>query len=61
MELPPSNPINEEYEATYANVRDEVVNRLDNIDFPEKEFIASSEDKPMMGSTSASNAVRMAP
>ena len=61
VELPPSKPIHEEHEETYASVRDEVVNRLDNIEFPEKEFIASSEDKPTMAHTSPSNAVRMAP
>lgn len=61
VELPPSKPIHEEHEEAYAEVRDQVINRLDNIDFPEKEYIASSEDQPTMAHTSSSNAVRMAP
>lgn len=63
VELPPSQPILEEYEADYAGIRDKIITRLDEVDFPEKEYIASSENKDgnNIGSTTNNKAVRMAP
>lgn len=62
VELPPSKPILEAYEADYASIRDEVMNRLDDVQFLEKEFIASSEEQDTpLGSTTNNKAVRMAP
>lgn len=61
VDLPPSEPIFEENEAEYAIVLNETMSRLDSIEFPEKEFIASSEENSGMGTTKNDKAVRMAP
>ena len=61
VDLPPSEPVFEENEAEYAIILNETMSRLDSIEFPEKEFIASSEENSGMGTTKNDKAVRMAP
>ena len=60
VELPPSQPVLEDYQEDYALVSARIMQLLEDVELAEKELIASSEEEGRNGgSTMNNNAVRM--